>query len=713
MVHMPKISVIMPVYNVENYLRETLECITAQTFKDFEIICVDDGSTDSSVEILREYAKKDSRFVLMSQSNAGGGAARNFGCSKAKGEYVIFLDSDDLFSPELLEKSYAAAVEHQADIVAFNFSRFDEEGNSEQRKGVHDDWIPQNVSVFNYKDCPDLIMSIVNPTPWNKLYRRMFIRDNGLKYEEISSSNDITFAAVSVACADRITYIEDSLVQYRIGHAGTITSTKAKKLNNVIIAVSSAVKQAKALSYSDIIINSIHRFTVDNYIFALKNNVVDFSDSNARDFYQHAHEMFNEPEYENITAEELHNDELYRAFCTVRKHDYETMQKLVEKRLIVSLTTYPARVGTLSMVLDTIYAQTRQADAVILWLAEEQFPEREMDLPEDLRMLVREGRLTVRWCDDLKPHKKYFYALQEYTNDLVVTIDDDLLYPAHILDKLYQSFLLYPDAVSTVRAHLIVISESGEILPYENWIKETDACIYQPSMQLLATGGAGTLYPPGLFRKEMFDKEAIMETCLWADDLWLKAMQLVSDVPVVVAQPFEGLKYLPGSQVSALCHQNVDQNQNDVQFAKINDWLNFHFEQGILVKKLTTLDIGVKLLGIEALCRHFSNERKAFRSSMQMLRRKLQNTYDEKSEINAKLQRTYNEKSEINAKLQRTYKEKAERGFRIKELEAENRRLKKEIKDFQKIKQSKLYRLVRYTTRPVRKFLRMLRSLVA
>lgn len=616
----PKISVIMPVYNVEMFLKETIATLQKQTLKDFEVLFVDDGSTDGSQEILYHTAASDGRFKVLRQQNGGAGAARNRGFEAAQGKYCIFLDSDDLFCPDLLEKLYDAAELHQADIATCNFSRFDEKGNVTYRTGIHTEWLPRDIQVFNYQDCPNHIMSVVNPTPWNKLYRSDFIRANNLKYEEISSTNDITFAAVSVAAAERITYVTDHLVRYRIGHAGTISTTKTKNLDNVIIAVSSAVRQARALPHSDVIRDSILRFAVDNYIFALKHYVVDFTSPIARDFYTKVHEAFNEPGFVDMDPQSLHNMNLYRDFYAVRQHDYETMKKNYFRKMIVSLTTFPGRIGTLSKVLDTVYAQTRPADRIVLWLAEEQFPGREQDLPEDLMVLVNDKRLEIRWCDDLKPHKKYFYALQEFTDDLVVTVDDDLMYPKDMLECLYKSYLMYPNAVSTLRAHLILISENGEVLPYSSWIKETDACMYEPSMQLIATGGAGVLYPPNIFRKEFFDTEAIKETCLWADDLWLKAMQTVSEVPVVVARKSEHLRYLPGSQDEALCHTNVDQNLNDVQLAKINEWLDKTFEPGIFAKNLTTLDIGVKILGLKALVEHFDKERKGLKAELRRAR---------------------------------------------------------------------------------------------
>lgn len=609
----PKISIIMPVYNAGEYLQETIEALQNQTFGDFEVICVDDGSADHSVEILQQTMRQDDRFLLVQQKNAGAGAARNRGFVAARGEYAIFLDSDDLFSPKLLEKLLNAAEDNQADIAACHFSRFSADGEENRQEGFYTKWIPKGLTVFSYRDCPDHIMRVINPVPWNKLYRSDFIRKHHLKFEEISSTNDITFASVSVAVADRVVCVPEHLVRYRIGHAGTISSAKAGKLNNVRIAVLSAYEQALALPQGQMIKKSVLSFVIGNFLYALSHLVKDFSASEAADFYRMAHEVFNRKEFADVEPGILHSEKQYCEFCSVRDHDYETMKQMIGRRLIVSLTSYPKRIGTLGPVLDTIYAQTRQPDEVVLWLAEEQFPGREADLPEDLRQLMAENRLTVRWCEDLKPHKKYFYTLQAYPDDLVVTFDDDLLYSKYILSSLYASYLQYPKAVSTVRAHLIMVSEDQKIMPYGSWIQETDACIYQPSMQLMATGGAGVLYPPHLLKKELFDAEAIQENCLWADDLWLKMMQLMSDVPVVLARQFELLRYLPDSQDEALCHYNVAQKHNDEQLDKVIKWTDEKYGQGALVRKLTQSGVGVELLGIGAVSHHLDEERKANR----------------------------------------------------------------------------------------------------
>ena len=123
---MIKISVIIPVYNAEKYLRECLDSVIGQALQDIEIICVDDGSTDSSLSVLQKYAAKDTRLKIVVQANQGAAAARNVGMAVAQGEYLAFLDADDLYCPEALQTAYACATKSNADMVVFEADFFDD-----------------------------------------------------------------------------------------------------------------------------------------------------------------------------------------------------------------------------------------------------------------------------------------------------------------------------------------------------------------------------------------------------------------------------------------------------------------------------------------------------------------------------------------------------------------------------------------------------------
>lgn len=224
-----KVSVIMPVYNVEKYLVETLECLICQSLTEIEIICVDDGSTDASLKILNQYAQKDSRIKIIHQTNLYAGVARNAGLKIANGEFVIFLDSDDLFDKELLEKTYDRGKRENADIVLFDGDYFDT--RTGEHKGVNHLLKIERVkdlTVFSRKDIPDEIFTIVTPCPWTKLYRREFILKNGLKFQNLKNSNDAFFVLSSLALAERITYVNEKLVYYRVNQTENLQTQKRK-----------------------------------------------------------------------------------------------------------------------------------------------------------------------------------------------------------------------------------------------------------------------------------------------------------------------------------------------------------------------------------------------------------------------------------------------------------------------------------------------------
>ncbi len=393
--------------------------------------------------------------------------------------------------------------------------------------------------------------------------------------------------------------------------------------------------------------------------------------------YQIVHGAFNRQEFADVTWQCFESLLLYQKFSMIRNNEYAALKTMLGRRLIVSMTSYPGRINSLAPVLDSLFNQDRKADEILLWLAKEEFPGMEQDLPEYLTQLAAEKRITIRWCDNLKPHKKYFYALQEYTEDLIVTVDDDLLYSSNLLSSLYRSYLQYPQAVSAVRVHLMLLSEDNRILPYNTWIRETDCCLYTPSMQLFATGGAGTLYPPHLFRKEFFDWTAISTYCPIADDLWLKAMELMSGVPVVAARSREPLQYLPGSQVDALKRINDVQQYNDVQFDNILRWTDELFGKNAIVNVLTDTGIGLPLLGMETVTYHLDQERRFLRQQLNEVRLRedktnnlLQKTQHTLSQTETKCKESESKLKESNAKLRETENRLRETEKRLRATEA-------------------------------------------
>ena len=220
------ISVIMPVYNAEKYLTQSLNCVVNQTLRNIEIICVDDGSTDGSLGILKAFAEKDNRIKILNQENKNAGAARNTGLDVAKGEYLSFLDADDLFELNMLENAYKEAVAHSAEIVMFDADVFD----SDTEERLPSAWILNKSAipakeVFESGDMSHHIFTSFFNVAWNRICNREYILNLSLRFQEIEKHNDSYFSVMSLICAKRIRYVDSVFVHYRRGDSKQISSS--------------------------------------------------------------------------------------------------------------------------------------------------------------------------------------------------------------------------------------------------------------------------------------------------------------------------------------------------------------------------------------------------------------------------------------------------------------------------------------------------------
>ena len=219
-----KVSVVIPVYNAETYLRQCLDSVTAQSLQEIEIICVDDGSTDRSWQILEEYAAADDRISIYRQENQHAGVARNTGMQYAKGKYIIFWDADDYFHTDALRSLYEKAQEEQAQICICGGYRVDAETGMES-------------PVFNYlkfgrlpakrpfsrRDIPTHIYNFCGNVPWNKLFLRSFIEDHHLRFQSLLKANDVYFVMLALFYADRISVVERRFIFYRFFNQSSLS----------------------------------------------------------------------------------------------------------------------------------------------------------------------------------------------------------------------------------------------------------------------------------------------------------------------------------------------------------------------------------------------------------------------------------------------------------------------------------------------------------
>lgn len=218
-----KFSVIIPVYNVGKYLRDALNCLVNQTYSNFEAICVNDGSTDNSLEILKEYSNKDKRFVVITQENQGQGIARNKAIDIANGDYILFLDPDDLIETDTLEVLLQQIKAHKdVDIIQFDYITLTDNPRKNRIKSFKKQarkflkFNLKNNQIYNWKDFQRLDLSNIGIAVWNKVYSSEFIKNNSIKFAPAKHGEDHIFSIKSTVLAKKILYINNVLYHYRI-----------------------------------------------------------------------------------------------------------------------------------------------------------------------------------------------------------------------------------------------------------------------------------------------------------------------------------------------------------------------------------------------------------------------------------------------------------------------------------------------------------------
>ncbi|PAV31544.1 hypothetical protein CIL05_02480 [Virgibacillus profundi] len=235
---MPKVSIIALIYNLEAYMPLCINSVLEQTFKDFELILVNDGSTDNSGRICEEYAKKDKRISVVHKSNAGIAAARNTGISYASGKYITFIDCDDYFHEQMVEILYKEIVSAEADIAMCDFSPTDE-GKEIQRKNALPDY-----SVTSYTQKRGLHglyeKNLTYVVPWNKIYRKKLFADieypSGYLYDDEFTAHKLLYEA------NKIVYVQVPLYFYIIRNGSTTHSPMTEKKFDKVLALHDRAK---------------------------------------------------------------------------------------------------------------------------------------------------------------------------------------------------------------------------------------------------------------------------------------------------------------------------------------------------------------------------------------------------------------------------------------------------------------------------------------
>lgn len=263
---------------------------------------------------------------------------------------------------------------------------------------------------------------------------------------------------------------------------------------------------------------------------------------------------------------------------SIKEEKIRKKEQRKKENVIVSLTSHPGRINTVHLCIKSLLKQRSKPFRIFLWLSKEQFPRLESELPEALLDLAKKNSVfEIRWADgDIAPHKKYYYSMKEYADLPVIVVDDDVIYSPDLVAKLMKSYRKYPHSISCMRANLITFKSADTLMDYEGWVMGYMGLVDTPSFQLLPTGVGGVLYPPKSIPPEAFDEKAIMETCRYCDDLWLKLFATHNGYPAVVPSDLCTYEEIPGTAETALWRINVNQQNNDISLKKILHYYDSH-----------------------------------------------------------------------------------------------------------------------------------------
>ena len=650
---LPKVSIIIPVFNPGDLIYRCLNSAKNQSLKEIEIICVDDGSTDNSPQILDKFAKEDARFKVIHQKNQGAGTARNNAIKHSTAEYIIFLDSDDWIEEDMCKKLYIHSKRLDCDLVIFDalWHTADGQINTFSYFNADEFYYDYKTFVFDYQFIRSKLMNGSLGVIWSKFYKSSFLRKNNINFPKHKIYNDVEFHFKSITCAKTISYFPEGFYHYiRLGQPSLQTTFREGKdeliwfdvlngiynnflennnmddfrLDFINFSIYYSFDKLKniELEFYDTFLNNLKSFferlnpsedeletlktshltwynpiTVKYYpayhdlmnddresldfhllefkLWDGKNKIENASSDSKEEVYQEVREsLINLDESEDLFSqvppdlnkfyitvlnfEKYYNfnrfnegivkDDLYN--INKGKLDLEMKEfnesglndKKRENKIIVSLTSFPDRIYDIHYCIYSLLNQDFKPDMVILWLAEEQFPNKEDDLTEELLKLKTNG-LTIKWCNDIKPYKKLIPALKEFPDDFIVTVDDDIYYPRGWLGNMWEQYEKSPNTIISGRARRMILNSKGLIQDYDFWpfVKENS----ESSFLNFPTGAGGILYFPHALNEEVTDEKLFLKLCPSGDDIWFWSMAILNKIKItVIDEPMVALTYV-------------------------------------------------------------------------------------------------------------------------------------------------------------------------
>lgn len=679
----PKVSVILSVYNPGKLLYRCLDSVVNQTLKEIEVICVDEGSSDNSLEILHEYVKKDSRFKIYHQKNLDVWAAKNNALGKSKGEFILFLDADDWIEQNMCKKLYEHAIQLNSDVVIFDSLLY-----TKDNKNILSSYFPDNeftenyqAFTFDYHFIKNKLMLGNLGALWSKFYNSSFIKDNEIQFTKHKIYNDVEFHFKSILLAKNISYIPETFYHHTsLDYPSSKTSFHNKKDELIWVEVLNEIycvliennlmnelrldfinyciyysfDKLKNINpeYQNIFLNELKSFfkkvnpqqeelnslktsnlnwynhittkylflyndLINNDVQSLKLHLFEFKIYDAKTTLKNTPKESKEEVYEDLRkmfinfdenicpinklSTDLHkfyisviNFETYSSFKLFNEEITKDYWHKIDKRklsfeidnfneiglnleertnkIIVSLTSFPERIPDIHFCIYSLLTQDFKPDIVVLWLAEEQFPNKEADLSDELLKLKNNG-LTIKWCHDIKPYKKLIPSLKEFPNDYIVTVDDDIFYHKYWLKDIWNQYTKSPNTIVASRARRLNFDSDGLIDRYDKWhiIKEKN----ESSFLNFPTGAGGILYFPNALCEQIFDETLFLELCPSGDDIWFWAMAVLNKTKIsVIETPIDSLTYINVARESGILNDftlwNLNKDgMNDIQMGNV------------------------------------------------------------------------------------------------------------------------------------------------
>lgn len=264
----------------------------------------------------------------------------------------------------------------------------------------------------------------------------------------------------------------------------------------------------------------------------------------------------------NLTVQSLRNSTLTSSELAVNNN------LILDKPIVVSMTTYGKKIYDIYLVVESIMQQTMKPQKIVLWLSNEHF--NEDNIPLILKKQCKRG-LEIRFCKDIGPHTKLIPALENYFEYHIITVDDDMLYPIDMIERFSTAYKADPHKIYFNKGHKIILDKNGKILPYLKWCKSYK--VDESSLTSLPLGVYGVFYSTGSLSKEVLNEEVFSSICPKADDVWFKAMSLLKETECKLVDKGAGIGNnfisIEENRERALARTNVDEGLNDIQIKAV------------------------------------------------------------------------------------------------------------------------------------------------